>query len=58
MLLDNPLTLALRSIASVVVVAAAPSPLWADMTVTVFGMTKWYAWQRHCHGLVQTPLAA
>jgi hypothetical protein len=35
---DNPFTLALRSLASVVVLAAASSPVWADITVTVLGI--------------------
>lgn len=38
--LDNPLTFALRSLASVVVLAAASSPVWADLTVTVLGMAN------------------
>ena len=38
--LDNPLTFALRSLASVVVLAATSSPVWADLTVTVLGMAN------------------
>lgn len=38
--LDNPLTLALRSLAPVVVLVAASSPVWADITVTVLGMAN------------------
>jgi hypothetical protein len=38
--LDNPLTLVLRSFASVVVLATASSPVWADLTVTVLGMAN------------------
>ena len=37
---DNPFTPALRSLASVVVLAAASSPVWADITVTVLGMAN------------------
>ena len=37
---DNPFTLALRSLASVVVLTAASSPVWADITVTVLGMAN------------------
>jgi hypothetical protein len=37
---DNPLMLALRSLASVLVLAAASSPAWADITVTVSGMAN------------------
>jgi hypothetical protein len=38
--LDNPLTLALRSLASVFVLATASSSVWADLTVTVLGMAN------------------
>jgi hypothetical protein len=38
--LNGPLTLALRSLASVIVLAAASSPVWADITVTVLGMAN------------------
>ena len=38
--LDNPLTFALRSLASAVVLAATSSPVWADITVTVLGMAN------------------
>ena len=37
---DNPLTLALRSLASVIVLAAASLSAWADITVTVLGMAN------------------
>ena len=37
---DNSFTTALRSLVSAVVVAAAPSPAWADITVTVLGMAN------------------
>jgi hypothetical protein len=37
---DKPLTLALRSLASVVVLAAPSSPVLADITVTVLGMAN------------------
>jgi hypothetical protein len=38
--LDNPMTFALRSLTSAVVLAATSSPVWADITVTVLGMTN------------------
>src|ERR1039458_8291069 len=34
------MTLALRSLVSVVVLATASSPVWADLTVTVLGMAN------------------
>lgn len=37
---DNPFARALCSLASVVVLAAASSPVWADITVTVLGMAN------------------
>jgi len=37
---DNPFTLTLRSLASVLVLTAASSPVWADITVTVLGMAN------------------
>jgi hypothetical protein len=36
----NRFTLALRSLASVIVLTAAWSPVWADITVTVLGMAN------------------
>ena len=38
--LDNPLTLVLRSLVSVVFLTAVSSPVWADITVTVLGMAN------------------
>jgi hypothetical protein len=37
---DNPFTPAFRLLGSVVVLAAASSPVWADITVTVLGMAN------------------
>ena len=37
---DNPFTPAFRLLGSVVVLAAASSPAWADITVTVSGMAN------------------
>ena len=38
--LDSPMTLTLRSLVSVIVLATASSPVWADLTVTVLGMAN------------------
>ena len=37
---DNPFTPALSLLASVVILAATSSPVWADITVTVLGMAN------------------
>lgn len=37
---DNPFTPALRLLGSVVVLAAALPPAWADITVSVLGMAN------------------